>query len=347
MTHGTDHRLTNTQSFLCFGASGVISRTIVAPADVLRTLTQVGVSHSKKGLSELASFLLKMEGVKGFFKGNFTGCLKLIPYSVTQYLVYKRIRWTICDDLGRLSILGTATAGTGAGMTATIVTYPIDMIKTRLILQPLHPHTPSYKGLASAVTKIYKMEGLFAMYRGLCPTLVACVPFAFTSFLTYEVLDRVWLKRHDNTKISPNEVLIQGTVATTVSYIITFPFDVIRRMMQARSPKLPKNGGVDLQFQTARQCGKALLLRYGVKGLWRGLFPALLKVIPYHSIQYLTYECCKRGFLYQNGYILSPFQELDPLIDQNLEVDELQEIQDYDITGHIEHLESSRTDYEQ
>ena len=55
---------------------------------------------------------------------------------------------------------------------------------------------------------------------------------------------------------------------------------------------------------------------------------------------FLTYEMCKRGFLYQNGYILSPFQVLNASLDQNIEIDEMQDIQDYDITWHTEHRES-------
>lgn len=61
-------------------------------------------------------------------------------------------------------------AGSLAGMVATIVTYPTDVIKTRLIVQ--NQLAPSYEGILHAFYKIYHQEGLRALYRGVSPAIL-------------------------------------------------------------------------------------------------------------------------------------------------------------------------------
>ncbi|KXJ23973.1 Solute carrier family 25 member 43, partial [Exaiptasia diaphana] len=48
----------------------------------------------------------------------------------------------------------------------------------------------------------------------------------------------------------------------------------------------------------------------GFKGLWRGLSVNLIKIVPSIVLTYLVYEQCKRVFLYQNGYTMSPFDAI-------------------------------------
>lgn len=61
-------------------------------------------------------------------------------------------------------------AGSLAGMVSTIVTYPTDLIKTRLIVQNMLE--PSYKGILHAFSTVYQQEGFLALYRGVSLTVL-------------------------------------------------------------------------------------------------------------------------------------------------------------------------------
>lgn len=74
------------------------------------------------------------------------------------------------DDLGHISQWSSIMAGSLAGMVSTIVTYPTDLIKTRLIVQNMLE--PSYRGLLHAFSTIYQQEGFLALYRGVSLTVV-------------------------------------------------------------------------------------------------------------------------------------------------------------------------------
>lgn len=79
------------------------------------------------------------------------------------------------DDLGRISQWSSIVAGSLAGMVSTIVTYPTDFIKTRLIVQNMLE--PSYRGLIHALSTIYQQEGFLALYRGASLTVLGKVEF--------------------------------------------------------------------------------------------------------------------------------------------------------------------------
>uniref|UniRef100_A0A663M7F2 Uncharacterized protein n=1 Tax=Athene cunicularia TaxID=194338 RepID=A0A663M7F2_ATHCN len=80
------------------------------------------------------------------------------------------IVWTLLVFLGHISHWRAIMAGSLAGMVATIVTYPTDVIKTRLIVQ--NRLEPSYEGILHAFYKIYHQEGLLALYRGVSPAIL-------------------------------------------------------------------------------------------------------------------------------------------------------------------------------
>lgn len=74
------------------------------------------------------------------------------------------------DDLGHISQWSSIMAGSLAGMVSTIVTYPTDLIKTRLIVQNMLE--PSYRGILHAFSTIYQQEGFLALYRGVSLTVL-------------------------------------------------------------------------------------------------------------------------------------------------------------------------------
>lgn len=170
MWTSVDHRITYFQSFLCGSTAGVLGRTVTAPLDVLKITCQV--KGSRTGIFSVCKQIYAMEGWRGFFRGNLTACVKIFPFYAVQVWSYKKFRWYIQDDLGRLNISGSVSAATLAVMSATVFTYPLDLIKTRLVVQPYGRHKTVYKGISNAFLSIIKTEGPRTLYNGLWPTLL-------------------------------------------------------------------------------------------------------------------------------------------------------------------------------
>ena len=140
-----DLRLTFSQHFLCGGIAGMTAKTLTAPLDVIKIRTQVGSYETRGTLPDSVRHIYKHGGLKTFWKGNFVSCCRLLPFSVVHLAAFYRMKRLLADPCGRLSPFTALLAGGGAGLVATLVLYPSDTIKTRLIVQPVHPEMMSYR----------------------------------------------------------------------------------------------------------------------------------------------------------------------------------------------------------
>jgi solute carrier family 25 (mitochondrial phosphate transporter), member 23/24/25/41 len=138
------------------------------------------------------------------------------------------------------------TAGAMAGITSVVMTYPLDITRTRLSVQssslatirsPTPGATPTTKppGMFPTIVQIYRTEGgIPALYRGLLPTVMGVAPYVGLNFAVYEhVRKLVTPEGMDN----PTAVgkLTAGAISGAVAQSITYPMDVLRRRFQVPS----------------------------------------------------------------------------------------------------------------
>ncbi|XP_020830779.1 solute carrier family 25 member 43 isoform X1 [Phascolarctos cinereus] len=319
-----DGRLTGGQRLVCAGLAGVLSLSLTAPLELATVLAQVGRGPGQpQGPWAASRSVWRAEGPRALWKGNGVACLRLFPYSVLQLAAYRKFLLLFMDDLGYVSQWSAIMAGSLAGTVATIVTYPTDVIKTRLIMQNLLK--PSYTGISHAFCTIYRQEGFLALYRGISLTVIGALPFSAGSFLVYVNLHRIWNGPRD--RFSPLQNFANSCLAAGVAQTISYPFDTVKRKMQAQSHCLPHCGRVDTNFSGAMDCFRQVVKAQGVLALWNGLTANLLKIVPYFGVMFSTFEFCKRIYLYHNGYTVSPLSyKLTPGVDQSLQPQELREL---------------------
>ncbi|MEE6496890.1 hypothetical protein FKM82_002518 [Ascaphus truei] len=279
-----DNRLSSWQGTLCGGVAGVVSRSVTAPLDVVKVLTQVGTFHSKQGFLRTFQLLCQAEGVRAFWKGNFTACVRLFPLSTIQVSAYHKFTVLFMDDLGHISQWKALAAGSLSGMLAAVVIYPSDVIKTRLIVQ--NSLQPTYRGIIHALCSIYYQEGFLSLYRGVSLTVLGAIPFSVGLFLMDISLDRMW--QDPGIQFTPLQYFVNGCLAAGVAQTLSFPLETVKRKMQAQSQVLPHCGGVDVHFNGMLDCFRQTVKTKGVLGLWNGLTANLLKVNYFMFIYFIT-----------------------------------------------------------
>ena len=85
-------------------------------------------------------------------------------------------------------------------MIACALTYPLDLVRTRLAAQTT---TKYYDGLAHALFVIARDEGPRGLYRGLPPTLVGVGPSLGINFAAYETFKNLAAPREENLNLPP------------------------------------------------------------------------------------------------------------------------------------------------
>jgi solute carrier family 25 phosphate transporter 23/24/25/41 len=287
--------------FTAAALSGAISRTIAAPFERIKILFQVEdltekVSNQGKKYNSIGQTFAKIykeEGLYGYFKGNGTNVLRIIPINAIQFLTYEKYK----NFFASLSLktLGTKTlntpfrlaSGAAAGITQTLVTYPLDLIRCRLSAQH---EVKRYNGIVSAFKIIFKEEGIIGLYRGMFPSLLGIAPYVAFNFTTFETLKRYTLEMTHKKELGVITKLALGGIAGTVSQTVTYPLETVRRRMQMASLGKTTGDGAGMIFVF-----KDIWKQFGFKGYFKGLVPNLLKVIPVVSVNFVAYEYLKKA----------------------------------------------------
>ncbi|XP_044906485.1 solute carrier family 25 member 43 isoform X2 [Felis catus] len=224
-----DGRLTGGQRLLCAGVAGALSLSLTAPLELATVLAQVGARRGRaRGPWAEGLRVWRAEGPRALWKGNAVACLRLFPCSAVQLAAYRKFVMLFTDDLGHISQWRSIMAGSLAGMVSTVVTYPTDLIKTRLTVQNLLE--PSYRGIFHAFSTVYQQEGFLALYRGVSLTVLGALPFSAGSLLVYMNLERIWNGPRDRFSLLQNFANV--CLAAAVTQTLSFPFDTVKRNMQ-------------------------------------------------------------------------------------------------------------------
>lgn len=177
-------------------------------------------------------------------------------------------------------------AGACAGGISQTTIYPLEVLKTRLALRK----TGQYKGIWDAAIKIYAHEGLASFYRGYIPNMLGIVPYAGIDLAVYETLKKKYLKRHEMSDQPSFFVLLGcGSASSTLGQVCSYPLALIRTRLQAQVIETGTNTGENPNH-TMVGVFRRIIATEGVSGLYRGITPNFIKVLPAVSISYVVYE---------------------------------------------------------
>jgi solute carrier family 25 phosphate transporter 23/24/25/41 len=286
------------KSLVAGGIAGAVSRTAVSPLERLKILYQLANGRkARAGVLRSLDTMYRTEGIMGFFKGNGTNILRIVPYSAVQFATYESVkRVLIGQDAAREGAMYVKlTAGASAGIASVIVTYPLDLVRTRLSLQGETPCT-----IHATIRQVLTEEGGWrALYKGLVPTVAGIAPYVALNFTVYETLKAGMIRR---SRGAPDDLSVAtrlacGGLAGAVAQTCTFPLDVLRRRMQVTMLKKddrPFASTPGFYRMGMREMAAEMWRREGWRAFYRGMWPNLLKVVPAISTSFVTYEGSKK-----------------------------------------------------
>ncbi|RWR78082.1 mitochondrial substrate carrier family protein P-like protein [Cinnamomum micranthum f. kanehirae] len=286
------------------GAAGAFAKTSIAPLERIKILLQTR-THGFHSLGVFQSLkkLMKQEGVLGFYKGNGASVIRIVPYAALHFMTYEQYR---CWILNNYPALGTGPsidllAGSAAGGTAVLCTYPLDLARTKLAYQVrgtggsfgnglsgFHVQ-PVYHGIKDVFKKVYTEGGVRALYRGVGPTLIGILPYAGLKFYIYEKLKMYVPEEHQKSVITR---LSCGALAGLFGQTFTYPLDVVRRQMQVQSLQPSVQQGHP-EFRSTLQGLTAIVRNQGWRQLFAGLSINYVKIVPSVAIGFTAYDMMK------------------------------------------------------
>ncbi|CAL9054191.1 adenine nucleotide transporter BT1, chloroplastic/mitochondrial [Musa acuminata AAA Group] len=264
--------------------AGAVSRTAVAPLETIRTHLMVGSNGNST--TEVFQSIMETEGWKGLFRGNFVNVIRVAPSKAIELFAYDTAKKVLTPKDGeppKLPVPSSLVAGAFAGVSSTLCTYPLELLKTRLTIQ-----RDVYDNLLHAFLKIVCEEGPSELYRGLTPSLIGVMPYAATNYFAYESLKKFYRKTFETEEIGSIATLLIGSAAGAISSGTTFPLEVARKHMQVGAV-----GGRQV-YKNMLHAFLSILEKEGIGGLYKGLGPSWMKLVPAAGISFMCYEACKK-----------------------------------------------------
>uniref|UniRef100_A0A5B7A2G4 Envelope ADP,ATP carrier protein n=1 Tax=Davidia involucrata TaxID=16924 RepID=A0A5B7A2G4_DAVIN len=268
------------------------------PLDRIKLLMQthglrVGQESAKKGVGFIEAITLigKQEGIKGYWRGNLPQVIRIIPYSAVQLFAYETYKKLFRGKDGELSVIGRLAAGACAGMTSTFVTYPLDVLRLRLAVDP------GSRTMSEVALNMLREEGVASFYNGLGPSLIGIAPYIAVNFCIFDLVKKSLPEKYQKrTETSLATALVSATLATLMCY----PLDTVRRQMQMKGTP----------YKTVLDAFPGIVERDGLIGLYRGFLPNALKTLPNSSIRLTTFDTVKR-------LIASSEKEIQRIMEEN------------------------------
>jgi len=142
--------------------SGALSISTVYPLETIRTYMTMDKERYPK-ISSTFHDIIRRNGVRGLYKGLSMSALNVGPYIGINFSVF---HWL--DDLYKTNNPAIHFAyGCVAGTTSVFVTFPTDLIRTRMHIQNSGLwKEEGYTNVIDATRRIYNQEGVKGFYKG-------------------------------------------------------------------------------------------------------------------------------------------------------------------------------------
>ncbi|KIK92429.1 hypothetical protein PAXRUDRAFT_829973 [Paxillus rubicundulus Ve08.2h10] len=144
---------------------------IRVPTEVIKTRTQTSSYGSSATTSfAAAKMVMRHDGIKGFYRGFGTTIMREIPFTSLQFPLYELLKMRLSLALGSRPLRApeAAICGSIAGGVAAALTTPLDVLKTRVMLDMREPSS-QFPSLLTRFQQIYINEGPRALFAGVVP----------------------------------------------------------------------------------------------------------------------------------------------------------------------------------
>ncbi|GAM21656.1 hypothetical protein SAMD00019534_048310 [Acytostelium subglobosum LB1] len=289
--------------FVAGGLGGAVGVICTSPLEVIKTQLQgansamlyVGKPRGVPTTVFALKNLYERDGPKGLFKGLGPHLLGVAPSRAVHFMTYSFTK-TALEKMGvKEGPIMYLTSAISAGCTVAIATGPIWLIKTRMQLQTSlkdFNQGTHYRNTFHCCMAVLKEEGVFGFYKGLGASIISVSESAF-QFVLYEGFKNRIIEEHLKRpeqypypkELSTVEYLSAAAVAKLIAAVTTYPHEVIRtRLRENIAP------GAVPKYKNVIQGLYLIAREEGVRGLFGGMGPHVLRVVPNSSIMFLTYE---------------------------------------------------------
>ncbi|PXF48532.1 Solute carrier family 25 member 38 [Gracilariopsis chorda] len=219
-----DGTLSDRASFLAGGSARSMAVILLCPMSVVKTrMETVEYSAKYSGTFDALAKIARHEGRHGLYSGLLPSLLRDVPFSATYMFLYLRSKDFIgravgleetrsvivrkvsqthqveqanpntaqrqkVDSQQKLTRAVNFSSGGLSGGLATLITQPVDVVKTRtqLSLKAMGSGPTRYSGFIDGVSRIFNEEGIYGFFRGSSPRFFKRILGSAITWMVFE-----------------------------------------------------------------------------------------------------------------------------------------------------------------
>ena len=172
----------------CFGSA------LANPLDLVKVRMQSasGPAPYSSVVSALSAIRAEGDGLRGLWRGTGPTCARATLLTASQVPTYDHVKHMLVDNgTLREGYLCHFVCSMIAGVVAAAVMSPADLIKSRIMVQPIDAATGAgtrYSGTLDCLHKIVKNEGPLALFKGFHGQWLRIGPHTTVSLMAFEAL---------------------------------------------------------------------------------------------------------------------------------------------------------------
>lgn len=163
-----------------------MSGVALIPITVVKTRYESGV-YGYNSVSSALKEIYRTEGIKGMTCGLVPTLFRDAPFSGLYLMFYTQTKLMLPDEILNSSAASPAhfSCGVAAGILASVVTQPADVLKTKMQLYPF-----KFNGLWSVVVYVHGKEGFKGYFKGMVPRMLRRTLMAAMAWTVYEQVSK-------------------------------------------------------------------------------------------------------------------------------------------------------------
>lgn len=248
------------------------------------------------GSLDAAIKITRHEGIRSLWSGMPPTLVMAVPTTVIYFTCYEQLKLQLgYSELNSNDWWKPMCAGIMGRFLAVSVISPLELVRTKIQSAKL-----SYLMVGKFLREEVKHRGILSMWRGLAPSLLRDVPFSGIYWFCYERIKAQMILQNCSADLQIHQTMIAGATAGSIAAVITVPFDVIKTHKQISLGLHEPNCPQLITRLSTWSLMKHLYQNQGIKSLFAGIVPRLVKVAPACAIMITSFEYCKQYFRKMN-----------------------------------------------
>ena len=171
--------------FTAGSAAGAIGSLVGNPFDVIKTRMMAFEGKVAPTFWSTSIDIYKIEKYTGFYKGLQANVMRACVLNGTKMACYDQIKqYIVKTGIIPAGITTQFCSAFGAGFFMATTVAPFDMIRTKLMSQPLHHKI--YNGFFDCFLKLLRERGLPGLYAGFIPIWARFAPTTCLQLVIFE-----------------------------------------------------------------------------------------------------------------------------------------------------------------